>query len=121
MTELFKSAGQPGEATQPLLGALREVVIRTPPHQFRLIDVIGNRIVFYGNELDNGKSSKIGGITHIDQLVTTLSQQNLRLIKQIRSSMGLLGRHAGGDRWRWRSRRHPRRRILRRVDRRVMP
>ncbi len=69
------------EAAQPLLGALSELVaIRTPVHEFRLGPTLGNRVVFYGTDTVNGEEI---GHTHIDQVVFTLAEKKLRLLKQM--------------------------------------
>ena len=83
MAKLFEMMALPPPAMQPLIGALSEVVvIRAPAHQFRLGDAPGNRVVFYGTELDNGQRVDLGH-AHIDQLATELGKQHLRLIKQM--------------------------------------
>ena len=83
MAKMVESAGLPSDTVKPLLDALSEVVaIRTPAHQFRLSEGLGNRVVFYGETKVNGATVDIGH-THIDKLVIELAKQNLRLIKQM--------------------------------------
>ena len=83
MAKMAEAASVPAAAVQPLIDALSElVVIRTPAHQFRIGGGLGNRVVFYGEDTVNGATIDIGH-SHIDQLVTELAKQNLRLIKEM--------------------------------------
>jgi hypothetical protein len=83
MKTMLDSMAVPAEAAQPLLGALSELaLIRTPVHEFRLGPTLGNRVVFYGTHTANGEQTDIGH-THIDQVVFTLAEKKLRLIKQM--------------------------------------
>lgn len=83
MKGMLDTMAVPEAAAQPLLAALSElVVIRTPVHQFRLGPSLGNRVVFYGTHSVNGDPIDIGH-THIDQVVFTLAEKKLRLIKQM--------------------------------------
>jgi hypothetical protein len=83
VAKMAESAAVPPAAIKPLIDALSEVVpIRTPAHQFRLGRGLGNRVVFYGATTVNGAAVDIGH-THIDQVVTELAKQNLRLIKEM--------------------------------------
>jgi hypothetical protein len=83
MAKMMDAAGMPPEAARPLIGALSElVVVRTPAHQFHLEGGPGNRVLFYGETEANGETVDLGH-RHIDALVTALSGQNLRLIKQM--------------------------------------
>jgi len=83
MAEMVKSMGAPPAVSQPLIDALSElVVIRTPAHQHRLGGSLGNRIVFYGEDVINGEEVTIGH-SHIDQIVEALAAQNMRLAKQM--------------------------------------
>lgn len=83
MKSMLDTMAVPDAAAQPLLGALSElVVIRTPVHQFRLGPALGNRVVFYGTYNANGEPVDVGH-THIDQIVFTLAERKLRLIKQM--------------------------------------
>ena len=58
------------------------MAIHTPAHQFRLGDGLGNRVVFYGDDLGQRRHIEIGH-AHIDQVVFELAKQNFRLIKQM--------------------------------------
>ena len=81
--KMVEAAGLPREVAQPLIGALSEVVVvRTPAHQFHLDAGLGNRVLFYGKTEIDGETVDLGH-SHIDQLVTTLADRNLRLIKQM--------------------------------------
>ncbi len=83
MSKTLEGAALPAAAMQLLLGALSEiVVVRTPAHQFRLKDGLGNRVLFYGEEEIDGELVDLGH-SHIDRLVTELAKQNLRLVKQM--------------------------------------
>ncbi len=83
MATMAETMSLPGQAVLPLVDALSELVaIRTPAHQFRLGQGLGNRVIFYGDDTVNGEDVDIGH-THIDQLVTELAKQNFRLIKQM--------------------------------------
>jgi hypothetical protein len=83
MSEAVQSMPLPSEAIQPLLDALSEfVLIRTPAHQFRLGQTLGNRIVFYGKRVCDDMTIDIA-YSHIDRLTTELAKQNFRLIKQM--------------------------------------
>ena len=83
VAKMAEAGGMPPGAIKPLIDALSEVVaIRTPAHQFRLGDGLGDRVVFYGSTSVNGAKVDIGH-THIDQVVIELNKKNLRLIKQM--------------------------------------
>ena len=83
VAKMAESAAVPPAAIKPLIDALSEIVpIRTPAHQFRLGRGLGNRVVFYGATTVNGAAVDIGH-AHIDQVVTELAKQNLRLIKEM--------------------------------------
>lgn len=83
MATMVEMMSLPAAPLQPLVDALSElVVIRTPAHQFRLSQGLGNRVIFYGDSTVNGADVDIGH-THIDQLVAELAKQNFRLIKQM--------------------------------------
>jgi hypothetical protein len=83
MAEMVKALGAPPSVSQPLIDALSElVVIRTPAHQHRIGGELGNRIVFYGEDIVNGQEIDIGH-THIDLLVDALAAKNMRLAKQM--------------------------------------
>ncbi len=83
VSELVQTMSLPSEVMQPLVDALSELVlIRTPAHQFRLGQTLGNRIIFYGESSINGEAVSIGH-DHIDKLTHELAKQNLRLIKQM--------------------------------------
>jgi hypothetical protein len=73
----------PPTVSQPLIDALSElVVIRTPAHQHRIGGELGNRIVFYGDDIVNGQEINIGH-EHIDRIVDALAARNMRLAKQM--------------------------------------
>jgi hypothetical protein len=73
----------PPTVSQPLIDALSElVVIRTPAHQQRIGGELGNRIVFYGEDIVNGQEINIGH-EHIDRIVDALAARNMRLAKQM--------------------------------------
>ena len=83
MAGMVKAVSAPPSMSQPLIDALSDVVvIRTPAHQHRLGATLGNRIVFYGEDIINGEEVNIGH-SHIDQLVDALAAQNMRLAKQM--------------------------------------
>jgi len=83
MQKLVEASGAPIAAMQPLLAALSELVaIRTPAHQFRLAQRLGNRVVFYGETDANGVAVDVGH-QQLDQVIIALGEQNLRLIKQM--------------------------------------
>ncbi|MEZ5873887.1 MAG: hypothetical protein R3D30_03370 [Hyphomicrobiales bacterium] len=83
MSKMVELAGVAKDVAEPMLRSLSElVVVRTPAHQFRLRNGLGNRVVFYGETEAGGETIDIGH-THIDKLVTALAPQNLRLIKQM--------------------------------------
>jgi hypothetical protein len=83
MAEMVKALGAPPSASQPLIDALSElVVIRTPAHQHRIGSELGNRIVFYGEDIVNGQDINIGH-AHIDRIVDALAAKNMRLAKQM--------------------------------------
>jgi hypothetical protein len=83
MTKMIEASGLPPAAMQHLLDAMTETVaIRTPAHQFRLGDGLGNRVVFYGEAEVDGETIDVGH-THIDQVVIALAGKHLRLIKQM--------------------------------------
>jgi hypothetical protein len=73
----------PPTVSQPLIDALSElVVIRTPAHQHRIGGELGNRILFYGDDIVNGQEINIGH-EHIDRIVDALAARNMRLAKQM--------------------------------------
>jgi hypothetical protein len=73
----------PPTVSQPLIDALSElVVIRTPAHQHRIGGELGNRIVFYGDDIVNGQEINTGH-EHIDRIVDALAARNMRLAKQM--------------------------------------
>ena len=81
--KMVEGAGLADAASQKLLGALSEmVVVRTPAHQFRLGESLGNRVLFYGEGHVDGETVDLGH-SQIDALVTVLAGQNLRLVKQM--------------------------------------
>lgn len=81
--KMVEAAGLPQQAVQPLLEALSEVVVvRTPAHQFRLENGLGDRVLFYGETQVNGETIDLGH-RDIDALVAALGAQHLRLIKQM--------------------------------------
>jgi hypothetical protein len=83
MAGMVKAMSAPPTASQPLIDALSElVVIRTPAHQHRIGAELGNRIVFYGDDIVNGQEINIGH-EHIDRIVDALAARNMRLIKQM--------------------------------------
>jgi hypothetical protein len=83
MAKMADAASVPPAPVQPLIDALSElVVIRTPAHQFRIGEGLGNRVVFYGSDTVNGTTIDIGH-SHINQLVTELAKQNFRLVKEM--------------------------------------
>ena len=83
MAGMVKAMSAPPTASQPLIDALSElVVIRTPAHQHRIGVELGNRIVFYGDDIVNGQEINIGH-EHIDRIVDALAARNMRLIKQM--------------------------------------
>jgi hypothetical protein len=80
---MVKAMSAPPTVSQPLIDALSElVVVRTPAHQHRIGAELGNRIVFYGDDLVNGEEINIGH-EHIDRIVDALAARNMRLIKQM--------------------------------------
>ncbi|HTP37683.1 MAG TPA: hypothetical protein VMI76_04875 [Methyloceanibacter sp.] len=83
MAGMVKAMSAPPSVLQPLIDALSElVVIRTPAHQHRIGAELGNRIVFYGEDIVNGQDINIGH-THIDKIVDALAAKNMRLAKQM--------------------------------------
>jgi hypothetical protein len=83
MAGMVKAMSAPPSISQPLIDALSElVVIRTPAHQHRIGAELGNRIVFYGEDIVNGQDINIGH-THIDKIVDALAAKNMRLAKQM--------------------------------------
>jgi hypothetical protein len=83
MAGMVKAMSAPPTVAQPLIDALSElVVVRTPAHQHRIGADLGNRIVFYGDDLVNGEEINIGH-EHIDKIVDALAARNMRLIKQM--------------------------------------
>lgn len=83
ISKMVEASGMPPEVSGPLIGALSEVVVvRTPAHQFHLGIGLGNRVLFYGETEIDGETVDLGH-RHIDQLVTALADQNLRLVKQM--------------------------------------
>jgi hypothetical protein len=83
MAGMVKAMSAPPLISQPLIDALSElVVIRTPAHQHRIGAELGNRIVFYGEDIVNGQDINIGH-THIDKIVDALAAKNMRLAKQM--------------------------------------
>jgi hypothetical protein len=83
MATMAKTSGVTLPSLQPLIEALSELVaIRTPAHQFRLSQGLGNRVIFYGDDTVSGETIDIGH-THIDKLVAELAKQNFRLIKMM--------------------------------------
>jgi len=83
MAGMVKAMSAPPSVSQPLIDALSElVVIRTPAHQHRIGAELGNRIVFYGEDIVNGQDINIGH-THIDKIVDALATKNMRLAKQM--------------------------------------
>jgi hypothetical protein len=80
---LVDAAGAPRAAVQPFVDSLSEaVVLRTPAHQYRLGDGLGNRVVFYGEDEINGEIVNVDH-AHIDRIVFDLAKRNLRLVKQM--------------------------------------
>jgi hypothetical protein len=83
MAGMVKAMSAPPSVSQPLIDALSElVVIRTPAHQHRIGAELGNRIVFYGEDIVNGQDINIGH-AHIDKIVDALAAKNMRLAKQM--------------------------------------
>ncbi len=83
VSKVVQTLSLPDDVMQPLLEALSGLVLlRTPAHQFRLDQTLGNRIIFYGEGNVDGEEVNIG-YSHIDQLTHALAKQNLRLIKQM--------------------------------------
>jgi hypothetical protein len=83
MAGMVKAMSAPPSVSQPLIDALSElVVIRTPAHQHRIGGDLGNRIVFYGDDIVNGQEINIGH-EHIDRIVDALAARNMRLAKQM--------------------------------------
>jgi len=83
MTKMVEASGLPATALRPLIEQLSAiVVIRTPAHQFRLDQGLGNRVVFYGETDANGVPVDLGN-KQLDQVVIALAMQHLRLIKQM--------------------------------------
>jgi hypothetical protein len=80
---MVNAMSAPPTVSQPLIDALSElVVIRTPAHQHRIGGELGNRIVFYGDDIVNGQEINIGH-EHIDRIVDALAARNMRLAKQM--------------------------------------
>ncbi len=80
---MVNAMSAPPTVSQPLIDALSElVVIRTPAHQHRIGAELGNRIVFYGDDIVNGQEINIGH-EHIDRIVDALAARNMRLVKQM--------------------------------------
>jgi hypothetical protein len=80
---MVNAVSVPPTASQPLIDALSElVVIRTPAHQHRIGGELGNRIVFYGDDIVNGQEINTGH-EHIDRIVDALAARNMRLAKQM--------------------------------------
>ena len=83
MAGMVKAMSAPPSVSQPLIDALSElVVIRTPAHQHRMGAELGNRIVFYGEDIVNGQDINIGH-ANIDKIVDALAAKNMRLAKQM--------------------------------------
>ena len=73
---LAEHMGEPIAALQPLIDAVNEnAAIRTSAHQFNVLSVPGNAVVFYGGDSV--------GHQNIDKIVSALGDRHMRIVRQM--------------------------------------